>query len=187
MTTRKITEKRKKKKTAGRQWRSDSPNIAELPILIVVLPGLERQLRSELRRYLVRGSFDIFPYLGKWDSRKNWWQDIYSAKSKLPPGRRIISATYSVGDPSFFSPLTCHLIVTVRLSRATFRSSWRKATPAPVTIQGRKPAMLSTDTQPCTANNMSLLYSTRPTSSITKTRPTGLPRHFASIPSLLLR
>ncbi|KAG1793303.1 P-loop containing nucleoside triphosphate hydrolase protein [Suillus plorans] len=76
-------------KIAGKQWRSNSPNIPNFPVMIVVPANLVSQFTSELHRFLRRGAFDILPYLGTWTSRRTWWEDIWG-RSKQPEGRRII-------------------------------------------------------------------------------------------------
>ncbi|KAG1894055.1 P-loop containing nucleoside triphosphate hydrolase protein [Suillus fuscotomentosus] len=76
-------------KIAADQWRSDSPNIPNLPVMLVIPANLVMQFTSELHRFLQRGTFDVLPYLATWSSRRTWWEDIWS-QSKQPEGRRII-------------------------------------------------------------------------------------------------
>ncbi|KAG1851648.1 P-loop containing nucleoside triphosphate hydrolase protein [Suillus subluteus] len=79
-------------KIAAKRWRSDSPNIPNLPVMLVIPANLVPQFTSELHRYLQRGTFDILPYLATWGSRRTWWEDIWS-RSMQPEGRRIILTT----------------------------------------------------------------------------------------------
>ncbi|KAG1737029.1 P-loop containing nucleoside triphosphate hydrolase protein [Suillus lakei] len=71
------------------QWRSDAPNIPDLPVILVIPANLIHQFTSELHRYLRRGSFDILPYQGIWSSRPLWWKNIWTMP-RLPEGRRIL-------------------------------------------------------------------------------------------------
>ncbi|KAG1829710.1 P-loop containing nucleoside triphosphate hydrolase protein [Suillus subalutaceus] len=79
-------------KIAGTQWRSNTPNIPNLPVMLVIPANLVPQFTSELHRFLQRGAFDVLPYLATWSSRRTWWEDIWS-RSKQPEGRRIIITT----------------------------------------------------------------------------------------------
>ncbi|KAG1741204.1 P-loop containing nucleoside triphosphate hydrolase protein [Suillus occidentalis] len=79
-------------KIVTKQWRSDSPNIPNLPVMLVIPANLVPQFTLELHRYLHRGTFDILPYLATWSSRRSWWKDIWS-RSIQPEGRRIILTT----------------------------------------------------------------------------------------------
>ncbi|KAG1891850.1 P-loop containing nucleoside triphosphate hydrolase protein [Suillus fuscotomentosus] len=79
-------------KIAGKQWRSNSPNIPNLPVMLVIPANLVSQFTSELHRFLQRGAFDVLPYLTTWNSRRTWWKDIWS-QSKQPEGRRIVITT----------------------------------------------------------------------------------------------
>jgi SNF2 family DNA or RNA helicase len=80
---------------AGKQWRSNSPNIPNLPVMIVIPANLVPQFTSELHRFLQRGTFDVLPYLATWSSRRTWWEDIW-CRSKQPEGRRIVITTPKV-------------------------------------------------------------------------------------------
>jgi hypothetical protein len=77
------------------QWRSSSSNIPNLPTVLVVPVSLFTQVISELHKYLLPGSFDIFPYQQTWAKRKNWWTEVFG-KSNQPLGRRIIVTVASV-------------------------------------------------------------------------------------------
>ncbi|KAG1837021.1 P-loop containing nucleoside triphosphate hydrolase protein [Suillus tomentosus] len=79
-------------KIAANHWRSDSANIPNLPVMLVIPSSLVAQFTSELHRFLKRGAFDVLPYLATWNSRRTWWEDIWS-RSKQPEGRRIIITT----------------------------------------------------------------------------------------------
>ncbi|KAG1763002.1 P-loop containing nucleoside triphosphate hydrolase protein [Suillus placidus] len=79
-------------KIAVKQWRSDSPNLPNLPVMLVVPANLVPQFTSELHRFLQRGTFDVLPYLATWSSRRTWWDDIWS-RSMQPEGRRIVITT----------------------------------------------------------------------------------------------
>ncbi|KAG1834958.1 P-loop containing nucleoside triphosphate hydrolase protein [Suillus subalutaceus] len=79
-------------KIAGKQWRTNAPNIPNLPVMLVIPANLVPQFTSELHRFLQRGAFDVLPYLTTWSSRRTWWEDIWS-RSKQPEGRRIIITT----------------------------------------------------------------------------------------------
>ena len=73
----------------------DTGNIPEGSIIIACPTNLHSQLNSELERYLQRGTFDILPYTGKLEKRRNYWTQIYP-QSRLPLGRRIILASHTV-------------------------------------------------------------------------------------------
>ncbi|KAG2063485.1 hypothetical protein BDR04DRAFT_1037816 [Suillus decipiens] len=79
-------------KIAADRWRSDSPNIPNFPVMLVIPANLVAQFTSELHRFLQRGTFDVLPYLATWSSRRTWWEDIWS-QSKQAEGRRIIITT----------------------------------------------------------------------------------------------
>lgn len=77
------------------KWKGKEGNIPELPNLLVVPAGLVNQVVSEFRRYYQHGSFDILPYLGKWEGRKKWWDEHWTkCQNKL--GRRIVVTTPTV-------------------------------------------------------------------------------------------
>jgi hypothetical protein len=88
---------------AGKQWRPDSPNIPDRPTLIVLPVSLMDQFLAELHMYLVPGSFDIIPYLKKWNGRKDWWSTVYSSFSKQRPIYKLIPTTPSVRDYTLLS------------------------------------------------------------------------------------
>ncbi|KAG1772227.1 P-loop containing nucleoside triphosphate hydrolase protein [Suillus placidus] len=100
-------------KIAAKQWRTNSANIPNLPVILVIPANLVAQFTSELHRFLQHGAFDVLPYLATWRSRQTWWQDIWS-RSKQPEGRRIIITTPKalesdcdrIFEPSNFSPTT---------------------------------------------------------------------------------
>ncbi|KAG1725989.1 hypothetical protein EDB19DRAFT_1914837 [Suillus lakei] len=87
-------------KIAAKQWRSNSPNIPNLLIMLVIPPNLVAQFTSELHRFLQHASFDVLPYLATWCSQQSWWQDIWSRSIK-PEGRRIIITTPKVLESDF--------------------------------------------------------------------------------------
>ncbi|KAG2336736.1 P-loop containing nucleoside triphosphate hydrolase protein [Suillus weaverae] len=100
-------------KIAAKQWRTNSANIPNLPIILVIPANLVAQFTSELHRFLQHGAFDVLPYLATWRSRQTWWQDIWS-RSMQPEGRRIIITTPKalesdcdrIFEPSNLSPTT---------------------------------------------------------------------------------
>ncbi|KAG2336606.1 hypothetical protein BDR05DRAFT_896483 [Suillus weaverae] len=71
---------------------NDSPNLPNLPVMLVIPANLVPQFTSELHRFLQRGTFDVLPYLATWSSRRTWWEDIWS-RSMQPEGRRIVITT----------------------------------------------------------------------------------------------
>ncbi|KAH7905302.1 P-loop containing nucleoside triphosphate hydrolase protein [Hygrophoropsis aurantiaca] len=64
------------------------------PHLIVCPVNLKDQWQAEMERFLTPWSFDILPYTGKYDSRSEWWTQLYD-QSKQPVTRRIILGTLS--------------------------------------------------------------------------------------------
>jgi SNF2 family DNA or RNA helicase len=80
---------------ATKQWRVNSPNIPNLPVILVIPANLVAQFTSELHRFLQYGAFDILPYLATWRSRQSWWTEIWG-RSMQPEGRRIIITTPKV-------------------------------------------------------------------------------------------
>ncbi|KAF8810162.1 hypothetical protein BYT27DRAFT_7092906, partial [Phlegmacium glaucopus] len=75
-------------------------NIPDFPNLLVVPVSLVNQVLNELHRYYQHGSFDILPYLGKWEGRKNWWDQCWSqCRNKL--GRRIVVTTPTAIESDF--------------------------------------------------------------------------------------
>lgn len=81
--------------TEDRQWHNKPGNIPDLPSIIVVPKSLHPQFTRELRRYLLPHSFDILPYLGRVETRKDFWSTIWT-KSKHALSRRILLATTGV-------------------------------------------------------------------------------------------
>lgn len=70
---------------------------SEGPNVIIVPPTLVIQWHDEIRRWVDKGTVDVFPYLGAYDTatRERWWNTVYS-QSKLPEYRRIIIVPSSV-------------------------------------------------------------------------------------------
>lgn len=63
--------------------------------MIVVPKSLHPQFTRELRRYLLPHSFDILPYLGRVETRPDFWSAVWT-QSKHTLGRRILLATTGV-------------------------------------------------------------------------------------------
>jgi hypothetical protein len=82
-------------KSDGMRWQEKDGNIPVQPILLTVPKSLELQFTNELRRYLRPKSFDILPYTGTWEKRKDWWTRIWST-SKHESSRRIVVAATTV-------------------------------------------------------------------------------------------
>lgn len=82
---------------AGKKWQGKEGNIPDFPNLIVVPNNLEDQMMGELRRFLRKGAFDIFPYTQSAGTRGRTFYDTYHAPElKQAEGRRIILARLSV-------------------------------------------------------------------------------------------
>ncbi|KAG1836505.1 P-loop containing nucleoside triphosphate hydrolase protein [Suillus subalutaceus] len=127
---------------AAKQWRNndDSPNIPDLPIILVIPPNLISQFTSELHRFLQRGSFDILPYLATWNSRQSWWQDIWS-RSIQPEGRRIIITTPKALESDFDRILEANNLYPSKSPR----QKANYATDAPTTAYGHHFLLCSVD------------------------------------------
>ncbi|KAG2343746.1 hypothetical protein BDR05DRAFT_883628 [Suillus weaverae] len=67
-------------------------NLPDLPTVIVCPPNLQHQWTSELERYLRRATFDVLPYVGKYDNRKDWWSKAWD-ECQQPLRRRVVLAT----------------------------------------------------------------------------------------------
>lgn len=85
----------------GMKWQGVDGNIPDQPILLAVPKSLEHQFTNELRRYLRPKSFDILPYTGTWEKRKEWWSQIWPT-SKHDLSRKIVVAATTVrtGSPA---------------------------------------------------------------------------------------
>ncbi|THH21443.1 hypothetical protein EUX98_g8376 [Antrodiella citrinella] len=80
----------------GKKWQGKEGNIPDLPNLIVVPNNLEDQMMGELRRFLRKGAFDIFPYTQSAGTRGRTFYDAYhDPELKQAEGRRIILARLS--------------------------------------------------------------------------------------------
>lgn len=79
----------------GMKWQGMDGNLPDRPILLTVPKSLELQFTNELRRYLRPKSYDILPYTGTWEKRKEWWTQVWST-SKHDESRRIVVAATTV-------------------------------------------------------------------------------------------
>ncbi|KAF8443724.1 hypothetical protein L210DRAFT_3343107, partial [Boletus edulis BED1] len=66
-------------------------NILSKPFVIVCLINLHTQWSCEFEQFLKQHTFNIMPYIRKYGTRKDWWQDILS-KSKQHTHHQIILA-----------------------------------------------------------------------------------------------
>ncbi|KAG2108131.1 hypothetical protein BD769DRAFT_1366000 [Suillus cothurnatus] len=88
-------------KFASRKCVKTGGNLPDLPTVIVCPPNLQHQWTNEIERYLRRGTFDVLPYFGKYDKRKDWWNKACD-KCQQPLRRRVVLATTLVrGSPPF--------------------------------------------------------------------------------------
>ncbi|KAG2045912.1 hypothetical protein BDR06DRAFT_900013 [Suillus hirtellus] len=67
-------------------------NVPDLPTVIICPPNLQHQWTSEIERYLRRATFDLLPYIGKYDNRKDWWSKAWD-ECQQPLRRRVVLAT----------------------------------------------------------------------------------------------
>ncbi|KAG2045712.1 hypothetical protein BDR06DRAFT_1015378 [Suillus hirtellus] len=79
-------------KFASRKCTKTGGNLPDLPTVIICPPNLHHQWIGEIERYLRRATFDVLPYVGKYDSRKDWWSKVW-AKCQQPLCRRVVLAT----------------------------------------------------------------------------------------------
>ncbi|KAG1786495.1 P-loop containing nucleoside triphosphate hydrolase protein, partial [Suillus variegatus] len=79
-------------KFASRKCTKTGGNLPDLPTVIICPPNLHHQWTGEIERYLRRATFDVLPYVGKYDSRKDWWSKVW-AKCQQPLCRRVVLAT----------------------------------------------------------------------------------------------
>ncbi|KIO00769.1 hypothetical protein M404DRAFT_151725 [Pisolithus tinctorius Marx 270] len=82
---------------AGLKFNTPDGNVPDLSHVIVCPVNLKQQWESEIRRFLVPASFDLFPYTGRLDSRSAWWTELFTV-SKQPLCQRIILATQTVSE-----------------------------------------------------------------------------------------
>ncbi|KAH9926072.1 P-loop containing nucleoside triphosphate hydrolase protein, partial [Amylocystis lapponica] len=76
------------------KYTSTDGNIEDEATIIMCPAALHQQWTEELHRYLKHGWFDVLPFLGTYDKRGSWWQDVYGHSLQIP-SRRIILATHS--------------------------------------------------------------------------------------------
>jgi hypothetical protein len=70
--------------------------IPDLPFLVVSIPSIHQQISHECERYLVKGSFDIIPYVATKAETHSIILEKMDKDCKTPPERRIILATTTV-------------------------------------------------------------------------------------------
>lgn len=85
---------------ANRKFPSPGGNIPDLPHVIVCPVNLREQWQAEIKRFLTFAAFDVFPYVGRYLSRKTWWETLFQ-RSQQPKINRIILATISVRQLHF--------------------------------------------------------------------------------------
>jgi len=81
---------------ADKKWCGKEGNIPNLPFMLVTPITLHHQLMSECRRYLKPGFFDIFAYVGKPESRTEFFSSKVWDKSNVELGKRILIASMPV-------------------------------------------------------------------------------------------
>ena len=69
--------------------------LEEAPTVILAPSGLYAQWQQALQRAFQPGVIDLIPYIGTYETRRNWYADVYR-KSKQPVNRRVVLTTYSV-------------------------------------------------------------------------------------------
>ncbi|KAG2134716.1 P-loop containing nucleoside triphosphate hydrolase protein [Suillus cothurnatus] len=79
-------------KFASRTCVKTGGNLPDLPTVIVCPPNLQHQWTIEIERYLRRGTFDVLPYVGKYETRKDWWSKACD-RCQQPLRRRVVLAT----------------------------------------------------------------------------------------------
>jgi hypothetical protein len=80
-------------------WHGKEGNIPASPNAFVVPVNLVNQVQAEIHKYLQKGTFDVFPYLGKHATRLAWWEDIWT-RSKHDDSRKILLSTPNVSHNS---------------------------------------------------------------------------------------
>ncbi|KAG6373967.1 P-loop containing nucleoside triphosphate hydrolase protein [Boletus reticuloceps] len=78
----------------SKTWQGKAGNIPDFPVIIICPVNLQDQWVREMHRFLRKGTFDIFPYVGKLVTRSTWWKAGYP-QSHQPANRRIILAVHS--------------------------------------------------------------------------------------------
>ncbi|KAF9220462.1 hypothetical protein BS17DRAFT_852177 [Gyrodon lividus] len=78
----------------GCRMNTPDGNIPNLPHIIICPVNLRNQWEYEIKRFLKLASFDLFPYVGHCNKRKNWWFE----KSIQQNSQCIILATYMKGE-----------------------------------------------------------------------------------------
>ncbi|KAI6137600.1 P-loop containing nucleoside triphosphate hydrolase protein [Pisolithus tinctorius] len=126
---------------AGLKFNTPDGNVPDFSHVIVCPVNLKQQWESEIRRFLVPASFDLFPYTGRLDSRSAWWTELFTV-SKQPLCQRIILATQTaiqddavtVFTPQTIKERTGHAIPGTRFE-----------TNAPRTLYGRRYCLVIMD------------------------------------------
>lgn len=72
---------------------TEDGNIPDIPHIIVTPVNLRAQWEREIKRFLSPASFDILPYIGRVDNRKDWWQAVYGKSLHNECHRIILAAT----------------------------------------------------------------------------------------------